>query len=152
MLFFSIFSVACGLTLLAVGCANGSLGIVSGLALFLVLGAVGGILFVLYLRAIGRCNLPWWPSRAARISRTLIPSGPPEEELVAGPAAAVPASATQLTLADPAAHCGGNGGVAGHERSKLMEEPDTLEADKIAESEPKIVLQMPVEEASSKTA
>ena len=150
VLFFSIFSVACGLTLLAVGCANGSLGIVSGLALFLVLGAVGGVLFVLYLRAIGRCNLPWWPSRAARISRTLIPSGPPEEELIAGPAAAVPASATQLTLADPAAHSGG--GVAGHERSKLMEEPDTLEADKIAESEPKIVLQMPVEEASSKTA
>ena len=145
MLFFSIFSVACGLTLLAVGCANGSLGIVSGLALFLVLGAVGGVLFVLYLRAIGRCNLPWWPSRAARISRTLIPSGPPVP-------CAVPASATQLTLADPAAHCGGNGGVAGHERSKLMEEPDTLEADKIAESEPKIVLQMPVEEASSKTA
>ena len=150
MLFFSIFSVACGLTLLAVGCANGSLGIVSGIALFLVLGAVGGLLFVLYLRAIGRCNLPWWPSRAARISRTLIPSGPPEEELIAGPAAAVPASATQLTLADPAVHC--SGGVAGHERSKLMEEPDTLEADKIAESEPKIVLQMPVEEASSKTA
>ena len=59
----------------------------------------------------------------------------------------VPASATQVTLADPA-----HGGGGGHERSKLMEEPDTLEADKIAESEPKIVLQMPVEEASSKTA
>ena len=140
MLFFSIFSVVCGLTLLAVGCANGSLGIVTGLTLFLVLGAVGGLLFVLSLRAIGRCNLPWWPSRAARISRTLIPSGPPEEELNS-----VPASATQLTLAEPAQ------GVAGNERSKLMEEPDTLEADKIAESEPKIVLQMPVD-ASSKTA
>ena len=140
MLFFSIFSVVCGLTLLAVGCANGSLGIVTGLTLFLVLGAVGGLLFVLYLRAIGRCNLPWWPSRAARISRTLIPSGPPEEELNS-----VPASATQLTLAEPVL------GGAGNERSKLMEEPDTLEADKIAESEPKIVLQMPVD-ASSKTA
>ena len=78
--------------------------------------------------------------RAARISRTLIPSGPPEEELIS-----VPASATQLTLAEPAQ------GVAGNERSKLMEEPDTLEADKVAESEPKIVLQMPVD-ASSKTA
>lgn len=141
VLFFSIFSVVCGLTLLAVGCANGSLGIVTGLTLFLVLGAVGGLLFVLYLRAIGRCNLPWWPSRAARISRTLIPSGPPEEELNS-----VPASATQLTLAEPV-----QGGAGGNERSKLMEEPDTLEADKIAESEPKIVLQMPVD-ASSKTA
>ena len=143
VLFFSIFSVVCGLTLLAIGCANGSLGIVTGLTLFLVLGAVGGLLFVLYLRAIGRCNLPWWPSRAARISRTLIPSGPPEDELHC----AVPASATQLTLAEPV-H---GAAAAGHERSKLMEEPDTLEADRIAQSEPRIVLQMPVD-AGSKTA
>ena len=58
----------------------------------------------------------------------------------------VPASATQVTLADTAHGVGG-----GHERTKLMEEPDTLEADKIAESEPKIVLQMPVD-LGSKTA
>ena len=66
----------------------------------------------------------------------------------ATPAPPCPASATQLTLAEPVQ---GGGGAGGNERSKLMEEPDTLEADKIAESEPKIVLQMPVD-ASSKTA
>ena len=37
------------------------------------------------------------------------------------------------------------------DKGKLMEEPDTLEADRIAQSEPRIVLQMPVD-AGSKTA
>jgi hypothetical protein len=133
VLFFSIFSIICGIVLLGVGCSSGSHGFLAGLFLFLLLGTVGGGLFVFYLRAIGRLNLPCWPSRAARISKTLIQSG---DDPAAS--AATRRSATQLTLAESV----NSVNSVSHERSKLMEEEDTIEADKIAESGPKIVLIM----------
>ena len=137
MLFFSLFSIVCGLVLLGVGCGSDSNGFLAGLFLFLVLITLGGVLFVFYLRAIGRLNLPCWPSRAARITRTLIPSEDPAffSADVVGPKR----SSTEMTLvvenSAPAAQLHA-------ERSKLIEESDTAEAEKIGDSRPKIVLKM----------
>lgn len=78
---------------------------------------------LIYCRNTGRIDLPCWPSRARRISRTLIgePGGHP------------PRCGTQMTIAEEE-----SGNVLNRdERIKLMES-DNLEAEKIAQSEPKI--------------
>ncbi len=150
VLFFSLFSVVCGLVLLGVGCGSGSTGFLAGLFLFLLLVTVGGILFVFYLRAIGRLNLPCWPSRAARISRTLLPSsatGDPAYVAVSSSSGGgAKRSSTELTLAESQI---GTASMQQQleqqqqaERSKLIEESDTAEAEKIDGSGPRIVLNM----------
>ena len=97
------------------------------LSLLLVLVGVG--LFVMYLRMIGKCNLPCWPTRAARFSQSLVEN----------PADASSRFGTQVTLAadEEESYLGGTAGT-GQERSKLMES-DNIDAERIGSSEPKIV-------------
>ena len=96
------------------------------LSLLLVLVGVG--LFVMYLRMIGKCNLPCWPTRAARFSQSLVEN--PAETSRFG---------TQVTLAadEEESYLGGMAGTE-QERSKLMES-DNIDAERIGSSEPKIV-------------
>lgn len=113
--------VACGLLLLGLSAAaKGGAAVAVCVLLALALVGAGAAMFTLHLRSQGRCNLPCWPSRAARLSSTLTeqPVAPPRSE-------------TQVTFAESAFK---------DERVKLMESSDGVEAEKIAESEPKIVL------------
>ena len=85
------------------------------------------MLFVIYLRNTGRVNLPCWPSRAARISRTLIGDHG---------GSSIRSGNQVMTVTDE--ESGGGTALNREERIKLMES-DNLDAEKIAQSEPKIV-------------
>ena len=107
----------------AAGTATGGFLLLLGLAL--IVG--GAALFVFFLRAQGRCNFAFWPNRAARLSATLIN----EDD-------GVSRSAAQITMAAAAAD-EGDPSFKTEERTKLME-ADNIEAEKIAQSSPKVVL------------
>lgn len=121
-LFGSLLAIMAGVVLIGAGgtSINGS---IAAMVFFIIVGLgmlVGGVfLMLLYLRTTGRCNFAWWPSRAAVLSRTL------NEDT---------RSPTQMTVTSEV--------VASNpeeESSKLMDEQDST-AEKIGQSDPKIVL------------
>ncbi len=121
---------------LAAGRAAGTTALATLLAVALCVG--GAALLVLHMRTRGRCNLPCWPSRAARLSRHLI-----EGEGGGGgmPPYSPPRSATETTLAteegvSPSSMAAGKA----DERVRLMESSDNADADRIADSAPRVVL------------
>ena len=126
-------SIVCatgGVFVLVLGVGGSSAALVTLLvALSLLLVLVGVGLFVMYLRMIGKCNLPCWPTRAARFSQSLVEN----------PADASSRFGTQVTLAadEEESYLGGTAGTE-QERSKLMES-DNIDAERIGSSEPKIV-------------
>ena len=114
---------------LGASAGNGAASLILAVVLGICLATLGAFLFTCYLRTRGRCNLSWWPNRAARLSGTLVESGGPNR------------SCTQTTLAEEEAFWGDKNvaQASGDERIKLMES-DNAEAEKIVSSQPKVVL------------
>ena len=123
VLLFSGLSICGALTLLVIGTTGSGEVLGLSLVLALVLLMLGVALVLFYLRSQGRVNLPCWPSRAERFSRALIDQPP--------------RSNTQVTLAEEETTLSVQGR---DERTKLMDNDHYSDSQKIAHSEPKIVL------------